>query len=76
MSRTTTGTLDGLAPLWQPPLTPPRWVIWRSADGTMVFDRELNCPAPVDDTDLREVLRRMRDAGAPEYADYPGRACG
>lgn len=28
----------------------------------MVFDRELNMPAEVADSDLREVLRRMREA--------------
>ncbi|MET9651153.1 hypothetical protein ABZZ44_12925 [Streptomyces sp. NPDC006460] len=69
----------GLAPwahLWQPPTSPPRWVIWTAGDDTIVFDRLLNIPAPVADAALPEVLRRMRRAGAPESDDYPGRACG
>ncbi|WP_406864824.1 hypothetical protein ABZO31_32020 [Streptomyces sp. HUAS MG47] len=42
----------------------------------MVFDREFNIPVDVDDAVLGEVLRRMREAGAPETDGYPGRPCG
>ncbi|WP_405710802.1 hypothetical protein OG264_18540 [Streptomyces xanthophaeus] len=70
-------TLERLLPLWQAPDFPPRWVIWQAGgDEVMVFDREFNVPVDVDDAALDEVLRRMREAGAPESADYPGRACG
>lgn len=69
--------LERLLPLWQAPEFPPRWVIWRAGEHeVMVFDREYNVPVDVDDAALGEVLRRMRAAGAPESADYPGRACG
>ncbi|MCX4692474.1 hypothetical protein [Streptomyces sp. NBC_01408] len=69
--------LERLLPLWQAPAFPPRWVIWQAGrDEVMVFDREFNIPVDVDDAALAEVLRRMREAGAPESADYPGRACG
>ncbi|MFH8574984.1 hypothetical protein OHB11_03980 [Streptomyces zaomyceticus] len=68
--------LDTFAPLWDAPASPPRWVIWRPDADTMVFDRELNLPVHVDDASLGEVLRRMREAGVPEGAEYPGRACG
>lgn len=61
------------AGLWQTPAA--RWVIWNTGGTSMVFDRELNMPAEVADSDLREVLRRMREAGAPEDDEYPGRAC-
>ncbi|MFG3497653.1 hypothetical protein [Streptomyces sp. NPDC047928] len=70
-------TLEPLAPLWQPPVAaPPRWVIWHAGEETMVFDTELNGPALVEDHDLGEVLRRMREAGVPESDEYPGRPCG
>ncbi|WP_411103453.1 hypothetical protein [Streptomyces sp. cmx-4-9] len=69
--------LERLLPLWQEPELPPRWVIWRAGeDEVMVFDRAYNIPVDVDGAALEEVLRRMREAGAPESADYPGRACG
>ncbi|MFF8606767.1 hypothetical protein ACF06X_12580 [Streptomyces sp. NPDC015346] len=70
-------SLDHHSDLWQAPSTPPRWVIWHAGEGeVMVFDREFNIPAEVDDESLEEVLRRMRRAGAPEGDDYPGRPCG
>ncbi|MEU9852650.1 hypothetical protein [Streptomyces sp. NPDC047974] len=74
-----TGPADGLgawAHLWRAPEEPPRWVVWTGAGETLVFDVELNVPAPVEDALLPEVLRRMRAAGAPESDAYPGRACG
>jgi hypothetical protein len=62
--------------LWQGDGLRYRWVVWNAAGETMVFDRETNCPVEIDDTTvLREVLRRMREAGAPESDDYPGRPC-
>ncbi|MEU0392266.1 hypothetical protein ABZ208_05665 [Streptomyces sp. NPDC006208] len=64
------------APLWEPPRTPARWVIWHTGEDSMVFDTKLNIPAPVDDEVLGEVVRRMRAAGAPESSEYPGRPCG
>ncbi|NML51060.1 hypothetical protein HHL19_21430 [Streptomyces sp. R302] len=73
-----TGRTDGLdawAHLWRAPEDPPRWVVWAMPGETLVFDVELNVPAPVDDALLPEVLRRMRAAGAPESDAYPGRAC-
>jgi hypothetical protein len=52
------------------------WVIWNTVGETMVFDTETNCPVEIDDTTvLREVLRRMREAGVPESDEYPGRPC-
>ncbi|MER5897877.1 hypothetical protein [Streptomyces sp. NPDC001876] len=63
------------AGLWQTAAPTARWVIWNTDGTSMVFDRELNMPAEVADSDLREVLRRMRAAGAPEDDEYPGRAC-
>ncbi len=74
-----TARTDGLgawAHLWRAPEDPPRWVVWTAAGETLVFDVELNVPAPVEDALLPEVLRRMRAAGAPESDAYPGRACG
>ncbi|GKQ36003.1 hypothetical protein [Streptomyces sp. A012304] len=72
-----TNVLERFSPLWEAPATPPRWVIWQAGvDEFMVFDRELNIPVYVDDAVLEEVLRRMREAGAPENRDYPGRPCG
>ncbi|MEU7005507.1 hypothetical protein [Streptomyces sp. NPDC046332] len=71
-----TDPLAGHSVLWQAPAAPPRWVVWRvREDEVMVFDRELNIPVDVDDTALPEVVRRMREAGAPESDDYPGRPC-
>ncbi|MFC9731699.1 hypothetical protein [Streptomyces roseolus] len=73
-----TGRADGLdawAHLWRAPGDPPRWVVWTTAGETLVFDVELNVPAPVEDALLPEVVRRMRAAGAPESDGYPGRAC-
>ncbi|OKJ63944.1 hypothetical protein [Streptomyces sp. CB02261] len=74
--RTAENDLERFAPLWGAPASPPRWVIWHPDADTMVFDRRLNLPVPIDDASLAEVLRRMREAGAPESTDYPGRACG
>ncbi|MCX5386282.1 hypothetical protein [Streptomyces sp. NBC_00083] len=90
-----TDTLERLAPLWEAPDAPTRWVIWHRATGgsvgsfeSVVFDRELNIPfdiadiadasgaGDVDDVVLGEVIRRMREAGAPETDAYPGRPCG
>ncbi|MEV6246105.1 hypothetical protein AB0M38_07860 [Streptomyces sp. NPDC051742] len=68
--------LTPFAALWDTPESPPRWVIWHPDADTMVFDTESNVPVDVDDASLDEVLRRMREAGVPESADYPGRACG
>ncbi|MGW6566792.1 hypothetical protein [Streptomyces sp. NPDC054975] len=71
-----TDPLERHAALWQAPVGPSRWVIWRTGEGeVLVFDRELNIPVDVEDADLPEVLRRMREAGAPESDDYPGRPC-
>ncbi|MFC8271083.1 hypothetical protein ACFUJR_00765 [Streptomyces sp. NPDC057271] len=62
--------------LWQAPAVPPRWVVRHVREGeVLVFDRELNIPVDVDDAALVEVVRRMREAGAPESHDYPGRPC-
>ncbi|MFJ7203729.1 hypothetical protein ACIQWR_09385 [Streptomyces sp. NPDC098789] len=69
--------MEELSPLWEAPAVPPRWVIWHAGRGeSMVFDRYFNIPVDVDDAVLGEVLRRMREAGAPESDTYPGRACG
>ncbi|CAM5609997.1 hypothetical protein SAVIM338S_05596 [Streptomyces avidinii] len=74
---TRTDVLEPLAPLWEEPATPPRWVIWHAGAGeSIVFDREFNVPVDVDDAVLGEVLRRMREAGTPEGESYPGRPCG
>ncbi|MCX5001324.1 hypothetical protein OHB05_01600 [Streptomyces sp. NBC_00638] len=55
---------------------PLRWVIWNSPTEVMVFDRDINGPVPMEDErTLREVLRRMREAGVPESDDYPGLRC-
>ncbi|MEU4269112.1 hypothetical protein [Streptomyces sp. NPDC026092] len=68
--------LERHAPLWQGTQGPSRWVIWHAADGEdIVFDRELNIPAEVEDAELAEVVSRMRRAGVPESDDYPGRPC-
>lgn len=73
---TRTDDLDRYTYLWQGPQYPPRWVIWHTAADVMVFDRDINCPVYIDDEPtLREVLRRMRAAGAPESEEYPGRPC-
>ncbi|MFJ3583259.1 hypothetical protein ACIPPS_13645 [Streptomyces sp. NPDC090127] len=63
--------------LWQVPEGDvSRWVIWHAAEGEdIVFDREFNIPADVEDAALAEVLHRMREAGVPESDDYPGRPC-
>ncbi|MFE3682461.1 hypothetical protein ACFXPM_04370 [Streptomyces sp. NPDC059095] len=76
-----TDTLERLAPLWAEPSASTRWVIWhRGAGEPLVFDREFNMPVDVeldvDEAVLREVVRRMRAAGAPETDAYPGRPCG
>ncbi|MFF3214904.1 hypothetical protein ACFYYB_30225 [Streptomyces sp. NPDC002886] len=72
-----TNVLERFSPLWEVAETPPRWVIWHAGAGdSFVFDREFNMPVDVDDTLLGEVLCRMREAGAPEGDDYPGRPCG
>lgn len=69
--------LERFSTLWEVPAMPPRWVIWHAAaDESFIFDREFNIPLDVDDAVLGEVLYRMREAGAPESDDYPGRACG
>ncbi|MFG2620765.1 hypothetical protein ACGFXC_24445 [Streptomyces sp. NPDC048507] len=74
---TRTTVLERFAPLWEASDSMPRWVIWHTGDGEpLVFDREFNMPFDVDDAALAEVLRRMREAGIPESADYPGRPCG
>ncbi|MET7941830.1 hypothetical protein [Streptomyces sp. NPDC005302] len=55
---------------------PLRWVIWHTATGTLVFDRDINGPLGIDDEAvLCEVLGSMRAAGVPESDDYPGRPC-
>ncbi|MFD7335536.1 hypothetical protein ACFV98_05980 [Streptomyces violascens] len=70
-------TLERLSPLWEGPALEGRWVIWHVSTGeSLVFDRELNIPCDVDDVVLGEVIRRMREAGAPETGAYPGRPCG
>ncbi|MGW0391775.1 hypothetical protein ACWDYJ_12950 [Streptomyces sp. NPDC003042] len=75
--RTKDDSVERYAYLWQSPSVPHRWVIWNDAAGeSMVFDREFNCPEDIDgEVTLREVLRRMREAGVPESDDYPGRPC-
>ncbi|GAA4930733.1 hypothetical protein ACFPM3_02760 [Streptomyces coeruleoprunus] len=73
---TPAGTLQRYAHLWEEQVTPPRWVIWNTGDEALVFDRFLNLPAPVDDPDLDDVVRRMRAAGVQETGEYPGRPCG
>ncbi|MFD7325303.1 hypothetical protein ACFV9D_30105 [Streptomyces sp. NPDC059875] len=71
-----TDPLDHLSALWQAPAVPPRWVVWRASEGeVVVFDREFNIPVDVGGAALEEVVRRMREAGAPESDDYPGRPC-
>ncbi len=72
---TATNVIERYAPLWQPSWE-QRWVIWTTAEETMVFDREINCPEDLDEPVLSEVVRRMREAGVPETDEYPGRACG
>lgn len=68
--------IERYAHLWQASSCPHQWVIWNTAAETMVFDRQINCPVDIDgDANLREVLRRMREAGVPESYDYPGRPC-
>ncbi|MGX1881664.1 hypothetical protein [Streptomyces sp. NPDC055287] len=69
--------IEQYAYLWQASSYPYQWVIWNTAAETMVFDRQINCPVDIDgEAALREVLRRMREAGVPESDDYPGRPCG
>jgi hypothetical protein len=68
--------IERYAHLWQESSYPHQWAIWNTAGESMVFDREINCPVYIDDeATLREVLRRMREAGVPESDDYPGRPC-
>lgn len=76
-ARTKTDALERYAHLWRSPSAPHQWVIWHTAQETMVFDREINCPVDVDveDAAWREVLRNMREAGVPESDEYPGRPC-
>ncbi|MDL5199270.1 hypothetical protein [Streptomyces sp. ALI-76-A] len=70
-------TVEEYAHLWRHDEHQLRWVIWNTTAGPEVFDRETDCPVPVDDEEiLREVLRRMRAAGVPESDEYPGRPCG
>ncbi|KOU76218.1 hypothetical protein ADK57_05505 [Streptomyces sp. MMG1533] len=69
-------TVEGYARLWRDDEHRLRWVIWNTTAGAEVFDRETNCPVPIDDEEiLREVLSRMRAAGVPESDEYPGRPC-
>ncbi|KOG43623.1 hypothetical protein [Streptomyces resistomycificus] len=68
--------VEGYAHLWRDDEHQLRWVIWNTAGGAEVFDRETNCPVPIgDETVRRVVLDRMRAAGVPESDDYPGRPC-
>ncbi|WP_156725147.1 hypothetical protein [Streptomyces apocyni] len=69
-------SIEAYAHLWQASSGPHRWVLWTTAEETMVFDRELNCPEDVDEPILGEVMRRMREVGVPETGEYPGRSCG
>ncbi|MFP3986549.1 hypothetical protein U9R90_03410 [Streptomyces sp. E11-3] len=68
--------IEGYAHLWQAPAGRYRWVLWTTAEETMVFDKEINCPEGIDEPALSEVVRRMREAGVPETDAYPGRSCG
>ncbi|MBT2396922.1 hypothetical protein [Streptomyces sp. ISL-100] len=69
-------SIERYAYLWQASSYPHQWVIWNTAAETMVFDTQINCPVDIDgEATLREVLRRMREAGVPESYDYPGRPC-
>ncbi|GAA0452911.1 hypothetical protein ACFQ2B_30695 [Streptomyces stramineus] len=53
-----------------------RWVIWNAPEGSMIFDRATNRPEYIDhEPTLRDVLRRMREAGAYETDEYPGGPC-
>ncbi|MER6999752.1 hypothetical protein [Streptomyces sp. NPDC000410] len=73
----TADAVEHYAYLWQTSPYPVRWAIWNTVDGTMVFDRQINCPVGIDDeATLREIVSRMREAGVPESDDYPGRPCG
>ncbi|MER5213895.1 hypothetical protein ABT063_25810 [Streptomyces sp. NPDC002838] len=68
--------VESYAYLWRDDEHQLRWVIWNTAAGAEVFDRETNCPLPIDDEEIRrEVLSRMRAAGVPEGDDYPGHPC-
>ncbi|WP_128379318.1 hypothetical protein [Streptomyces cavernae] len=76
MSTRTDGDTERYAYLWRCSPHECRWVLWHTAGDTLVFDRDTNCPVFIDDeVTLREVVRRMRTAGAPESHDYPGRPC-
>ncbi|MFI9585741.1 hypothetical protein ACIHCQ_28710 [Streptomyces sp. NPDC052236] len=67
--------IERYAALWRTS-SEQRWVIWTTAEETMVFDRQINCPEDVDEPVLSEVVGRMREAGVPETEEYPGRPCG
>ncbi|MFE9443591.1 hypothetical protein ACFYO2_32480 [Streptomyces sp. NPDC006602] len=70
-------TVQSYAYLWTDDERQLQWVIWNSAAGAEVFDRETNCPLPIDGEEVRRaVLSRMRAAGVPESDEYPGRPCG
>lgn len=70
-------TVESYAYLWADDEYQLRWVIWNTTAGAEVFDRETNCPLPIDDEEVRRaVLSRMRSAGVRESDDYPGRPCG
>ncbi|MFC8920284.1 hypothetical protein ACGF5F_13360 [Streptomyces sp. NPDC047821] len=68
--------MERLTPLWDTAVFPPRYVIWDAGErDPVVFDREYNVPVDVEPEVLAEVLRRMREAGVPKSAAYPGRPC-
>jgi hypothetical protein len=68
--------IERYAHLWKASSDQYRWVIWTTAEETMVFDKQINCPEDLDEPTLSQVVRRMREAGVPETDEYPGRSCG